>query len=295
MNGAAAQTGKQEHRLAALPPASYHRGNQSGETTMDYTEIKFDVRDNGIATMTLNRPERLNSFSRKMFDEWKDVIARCAFDDNIRVLVITGEGRAFSSGVDLSVLGSDTLSSPAFRFYYRQAHQAFDDLEILEVPVIAAVNGLCYGGGVELALSCDIVLSSENATYCLVENQLGAIPASGACNRMIHHVGLAKTKELIITADPIHAAEARRIGLISQVYKDEEFMDRVYTYAERLLKNSPFAMGMAKHVVNMCVNADMHTGRDIERLAQSVLVQSEDHKEGMAAFFEKREPDFKGK
>ena len=262
---------------------------------MDYTEIKFDVRDDGIATMTLNRPERLNSFSRKMFDEWKDVIARCAFDEKIRVLVITGEGRAFSSGVDLTVLGSDTLSQSAFRFYYRQAHQAFDDMEVIEVPIIAAINGLCYGGGVELALSCDIVLASENATFCLVENQLGAIPASGACNRMIHHVGLAKTKELIITADPINAAEARRIGLISQVYKDEEFMERVYTYAERLLKNSPFAMGMAKHVVNMCVNADMHTGRDIERLAQSVLVTSDDHKEGMAAFFEKRDPVFKGK
>jgi len=262
---------------------------------MDYTEIKFDVRDDGIATMTLHRPERLNSFSRKMFDEWKDVIARCAFDEKIRVLVVTGEGRAFSSGVDLTVLGSDKLQPPAFRFYYRQAHQAFDDLETLEVPVIAAINGLCYGGGVELALSCDIVLASENATFCLVENQLGAIPASGACNRMIHHVGLAKTKELIITADPINAAEARRIGLISQVYKHDEFMDRVYTYAERLLKNSPFAMGMAKHVVNMCVNTDMHTGRDIERLAQSVLVLSEDHMEGMAAFFEKRDPDFKGK
>ena len=262
---------------------------------MDYTEIKFDVRDDGIATMTLHRPERLNSFSRKMFDEWKDVIAQCAFDEKIRVLVVTGEGRAFSSGVDLTVLGSDKLQPPAFRFYYRQAHQAFDDLETLEVPVIAAINGLCYGGGVELALSCDIVLASENATFCLVENQLGAIPASGACNRMIHHVGLAKTKELIITADPINAAEARRIGLISQVFKHDEFMDRVYTYAERLLKNSPFAMGMAKHVVNMCVNTDMHTGRDIERLAQSVLVLSEDHKEGMAAFFEKRDPDFKGK
>ena len=262
---------------------------------MDYTEIKFDVRDNGIATMTLNRPERLNSFSRKMFDEWKDVAARCAFDDKIRVLVVTGEGRAFSSGVDLTVLGSDTLSQSAFRYYYRQAHQAFDDMEVLEVPIIAAINGLCYGGGVELALSCDIVLASENATFCLVENQLGAIPASGACNRMIHHVGLAKTKELIITADPINADEARRIGLISQVYKDDEFMDRVYAYAERLLKNSPFAMGMAKHVVNMCVNTDMHTGRDIERLAQSVLVLSDDHKEGMAAFFEKRDPVFKGK
>ena len=261
---------------------------------MDYTEIDFDLRDDGIATMTLDRPERLNAFTRKMFDEWRDAIARCAYENDIRVLVVTGRGRAFSSGVDLAMLGSDRLNQSAFRFYYRQAHQAFDDLEALEVPVIAAINGLCYGGGVELALSCDVSIASENATFCLVENQLGAIPASGACNRMIHHVGLAKTKELIITADPINAREARRIGLVSQVHQDAELMDRVYAYAERLLKNSPFAMGMAKHVVNMCVNADMHTGRDIERLAQSALVLSEDHKEGMAAFFEKRPPRFKG-
>lgn len=261
---------------------------------MDYTEIDFDLRDDGIATMTLDRPERLNAFTRKMFDEWRDVIARCAYEDDIRVLIVTGRGRAFSSGVDLTMLGSDRLKQSAFRFYYRQAHQAFDDLEALEVPVIAAINGLCYGGGVELALSCDVSIASENATFCLVENQLGAIPASGACNRMIHHVGLAKTKELIITADPINAREARRIGLVSHVHQDVELMSRVYAYAERLLKNSPFAMGMAKHVVNMCVNADMHTGRDIERLAQSALVLSEDHKEGMAAFFEKRPPRFKG-
>ncbi|MEX2453532.1 MAG: enoyl-CoA hydratase/isomerase family protein [Rhodospirillaceae bacterium] len=262
---------------------------------MDYTEIAFDVRPDGIATMTLNRPERLNSFTRKMFDEWRDVTARCAFSDDIRVLVVTGAGRAFSSGVDLTMLGSDHLQPPAFRYYYRQAHQAFDDIEALEIPVIAAINGLCYGGGVELALSCDITLAAGSATFCLVENQLGAIPASGACNRMIHHVGLGKTKELIISADPIDAGEARRIGLVGHVYDDGGFMDAVYDYAGRLLKNSPFAMGMAKHVVNMCVNTDMHTGRDIERLAQSVLVLSEDHKEGMAAFFEKRKPHFRGK
>lgn len=260
---------------------------------MSYETVTFDVREDGIATMTLNRPEKLNSFTRQMFDEWRDVIARVAYDDDVRVFVITGAGRAFSSGVDLSVLGSDK-KPPAFRFYYRQAHQSFDDLEALEKPVIAAVNGVCYGGGVELALSCDITLASDSATFCLVENQLGAIPASGACNRMIHYVGLAKTKEMIITADPIGADEARRIGLINQIFKQDEFMDRVYAYAERLLANSPFAMGMAKHVVNMCVNADMHTGRDIERLAQSVLVLSEDHEEGMKAFFEKRTPKFKG-
>lgn len=261
---------------------------------MSYETVLFDVRDDGIATMTLNRPEKLNTFTRVMFEEWRDVFAKCAYGDDVRVLVITGAGRAFCSGVDLTLLGSD-MKPPAFRYYYRQAHTAFDDLESLEVPVIAAINGMCYGGGVELALSCDIRLGAELSTYCLIENQLGAIPASGACNRMIHHIGLGKTKELIITADPINVEEARRIGLINQMFRGDDFMDRVYGYAERLLKNSPFAMGMAKHVVNMCVNADMHTGRDIERLAQSVLVQSEDHDEGMKAFFEKRDPEFKGK
>ena len=110
---------------------------------MDYTEIAFDVRPDGIATMTLNRPERLNSFTRKMFDEWRDVAARCAYDSDIRILVVTGAGRAFSSGVDLTMLGSDKLDPPAFRYYYREAHQAFDDLQALEVPVIAAIKGLC--------------------------------------------------------------------------------------------------------------------------------------------------------
>lgn len=261
---------------------------------MSYDTITFDIRDDGVATMTLNRPDKLNSFTRDMFEEWRDVFAKCAYGDDVRVLVITGAGRAFCSGVDLTLLGSDK-KPPAFRYYYRQAHVAFDDLESLEVPTIAAINGLCYGGGVELALSCDIRLGSANSTYCLVENQLGAIPASGACNRMIHHIGLGKTKELIISADPISADEAHRINLINQVYSDDVFQERVDAYAKRLTKNSPFAMGLAKHVINMCVNADMHTGRDIERLAQSVLVLSDDHEEGMKAFFEKREPDFKGK
>ena len=261
---------------------------------MAFETITYQVDDDGIAVLTLNRPEKLNSFTRKMFDEWREVIAEAAFSDNVRFLIITGAGRAFSSGVDLTLLGSDKKPS-AFRFYYRQAHQAFDDLEALEVPVIAAINGVCYGGGVELALSCDIRMASDAATFCLIENQLGAIPASGACNRMIHHVGIGKTKELIISADPIDARDAHRIGLVNYVFPAADLLDRTRAYCQRLLKNSPQAMGMAKHVINMCVNADMHTGRDIERMAQSVLVHSEDHKEGMAAFFEKREPKFTGR
>lgn len=261
---------------------------------MSYSAIKFDVRDDGIATMTLNRPEQLNCFNQEMFREWREVVEKVAYDRNIRALVITGAGRAFSSGVDLKILGSEK-TPPEFRFYYRQNHRGFDDLEALEKPVIAAINGICYGGGIELALSCDILFASDNAQFCLIENQLGCIPATGACNRLISFVGLAKTKEMVISAEPIDAQEAWRIGLVNHVVTASDLMSEVYAYAAKLTKKAPFAMGMGKHIINLCLNTDMHTGRYLERLGQSVLVLSEDHREGMQAFFEKREPKFKGR
>lgn len=260
---------------------------------MNYQAIKFEVRDDGIATMTLNRPAALNCFSQDMFREWREVVEKVAYDRDIRVLVITGAGRAFSSGVDLSMLGSEK-SPPEFRFYYRQNHRGFDDLEALEKPVIAAINGICYGGGIELALSCDISFAADDARFCLIENQLGCIPATGACNRLIHFVGLAKTKEMVISAEPIDAQEAWRIGLVNRVVSAADLLPETYRYAEKLLDKAPLAMGMGKHIINLCLNTDVHTGRYLERLGQSVLVLSEDHKEGMNAFFEKRPPKFKG-
>jgi enoyl-CoA hydratase/carnithine racemase len=260
---------------------------------MTYKAIKFEVDGDGIATMTLNRPNKLNCFNQDMFKEWREVVEKVAYDRNIRVLVVTGEGRAFSSGVDLEVLGSDRYSPSEFRYYYRQNHRGFDDLEALEKPVIAAVNGLCYGGGVELALSCDIVISADHADFCLIENQIGCIPATGACNRLIYFVGLAKTKEMVISAKPISAGEAHRIGLVNHVVPKANLMDEVYKYARELLGNSSEAMGMGKHVINLCLNTDMHTGRYLERLGQSALVLGQDHKKGMEAFFHGDKPDFR--
>ena len=261
---------------------------------MAYEHVTYEVRDDGIATMTLNRPEVLNCFDRKMLHEWREVAAEAAYDEKVRVLVVTGAGRGFSSGVDLNVIGSEK-QPPEYRFYYRQNHQGFDDLEALEKPVIAAINGICYGGGVELALSCDIRIAADDARFCLIENQLNAIPASGACNRMIHYIGFGRTKELVMRARPIDAAEAHRIGLVDQVVPAKSLLEKTYEYAEGFLDLAPHAVGMSKHVINMCLNTDMHTGRYIERLAQSVLSRSEDHREGMAAFFEKRKPKFKGR
>jgi enoyl-CoA hydratase/carnithine racemase len=260
---------------------------------MTYETVTFELKD-GVATMTLNRPKNLNCFNQTMFKEWNEIISRCAYDNDVRVLVVTGNGRSFSSGVDLSVLGSDKFNPAQFRYYYRQNHLGFDNLEALEKPVIAAINGLCYGGGVELALSCDILISADDAKFCLIENHIGCIPASGACNRMIHYVGLAKTKELVIRAEPIDAEEAWRIGLVNHVVPAKDLLKEAHAYATNLAKKAPAAMGMAKHVINLCLNTDMHTGRYIERLGQSVLVLSEDHQEGMKAFREKRPPVFTG-
>jgi len=258
---------------------------------MAYSAIKYTVDQDGIATMTLNRPNKLNCFSQEMFREWREVVETIAYDRSVKILVITGEGRAFSSGVDLEVLGSEK-SSAEFRFYYRQNHRGFDDLEALEKPVIAAVNGLCFGGGIELALSCDIIFAADSAQFCLIENHIGCIPATGACNRLIHFVGLAKTKEMVISAAPIDAVEAHRIGLVNHVVPKASLMDEVYAYARKLTRNASEAMGMGKHIINLCLNTDMHTGRYLERLGQSVLVQSPQHKEGMQAFFEGRKPKF---
>jgi enoyl-CoA hydratase/carnithine racemase len=258
---------------------------------MAYSTIKFDVDKDGIATLTLNRPNKLNCFSQDMFREWREVVQKCAYDPKVRVLVIAGEGRAFSSGVDLEVLGSE--KTPAeFRFYYRENHRGFDDLEAIEKPVIAAVHGICYGGGVELALSCDIVIAADDAKFCLIENHIGCIPATGACNRLIHWVGLAKTKEMVISAQPIDAQEAHRIGLVNRVVPWATHMEEVYAYARKLTENASEAMGLGKHIINMCLNTDMATGRHLERLAQSVLVLSPQHAEGMKAFREGRKPKF---
>jgi enoyl-CoA hydratase/carnithine racemase len=258
---------------------------------MSYNAIKFDIDEDGVATLTLNRPDKLNCFNQDMFREWREVVEKCAYDPTIRVLIVTGEGRAFSSGVDLEVLGSERTPAE-FRFYYRQNHRGFDDLEALEKPVIAAVHGICYGGGIELALSCDIVFAADDSRFCLIENHIGCIPATGACNRLIHWIGLAKTKEMVISAQPIDAEEAYRIGLVNRVVPRATLMDEVYDYARKLTVNASEAMGLGKHVINMCLNTDMATGRNIERLAQSVLVLSPQHAEGMQAFREGRKPKF---
>ena len=262
----------------------------------DFETIKVSSPEAGILLITLARPEKLNAFDEHMIREIRSVIWKANFDDAIRVVMLTGEGRAFCAGRDIKGLDfENNLETSGYRAYVRANHEMFDDFENLEKPIIAVVNGICAGGGVEMAVASDFRIASSTASFLLPENQLGVIPASGACSRMIQMIGIGRLKEMVMAALPVQAEEAHRIGLVTRVYPPEKLMDGAMDFARHLLKLAPAAMGMGKHIINMCQNVDTETGRLLERLGQSILIKTEDNKEGMKAFLEKRPPHFKGK
>jgi enoyl-CoA hydratase/carnithine racemase len=262
----------------------------------DFVTIKAEMVEDGILLITLNRPEKLNAFDERMIREMRSVIWKANFDESIRVVVITGAGRAFCAGRDISGLDyENNLLTSQYRAYVRANHELFDDIENMEKPVIAAVNGICAGGGVEMSVACDFRMVATGAEFLLPENQLGVIPASGACSRMIQMIGMGRLKEMVMAALPVGAEEAHRIGLANRVFAPDELMAGTLEFARVLLKRAPQAMGMAKHIINLCQNVDTETGRILERLGQSVLIRTDDNKEGMRAFLEKRRPNFTGR
>jgi enoyl-CoA hydratase/carnithine racemase len=258
--------------------------------------ISVKMAEDGILLITLERPSRLNAFDERMIREMRSVIWKANFDDAIRVIIITGAGRAFCAGRDINGLDyENNLVTSQYRAYVRANHELFDDIEAIEKPVIAAVNGICAGGGVEMAVACDFRMAATGAEFLLPENQLGVIPASGACSRMIQLIGVGRLKEMVMAALPVAAEEAYRIGLVNRVFPPEKLIEETLAFARILLKRAPQAMGMGKHIINMCQNVDTETGRLLERLGQSVLIRTDDNKEGMTAFREKRRPDFTGR
>lgn len=251
--------------------------------------------DSHICWITLDRPERLNAFDWRMLVELREALWQATFDDSVRVIVITGEGRGFCAGRDINELRAQrSLPGNTYRSYVRTNHAVFDDIETLEKPVIAAINGPCAGGGVELAISCDFRIASADAVFTLPEISIGVIPASGACSRMSRIIGVEKLKEMVMTARKYTATEARDMGLVSRVVPPGELAGEAESLAADLMTGAPKAVGLAKHVINTCLSTDLHTGREIERLGQSWLAQSDDSWEGLSAFLEKREPDFHG-
>lgn len=262
------------------------------DNQMDYKTITFEEAG-GIATITLNRPERLNAINEDMRADFSRLFTELQTNERIRVVIITGAGRAFSAGGDIEYFERD-WNTAKFRAENHRLTQFFDELELIEKPVLAAINGPCTGAGLQITLSCDIRIASDQSRYGFRENNIGLIPGAGGCSRLVKLIGYGKAKELIFTGEMIAAEEAERIGLVNRVVAHDELMNHTRQLAEHLLTRAPEALGLAKRILWHAVTSDFQTGRMLEALAQSVLVKTEDHREGIRAFREKRKPQFKG-
>lgn len=254
---------------------------------MAFKNITVEKKDH-VATITMNRPDALNALNMETRMEFLDVIEEMQEDDDVRVVIITGSGRAFVAGSDIKELKETTMLQA------RKIPRLGEAVEDLEKPVIAAVNGFALGGGCEIALACDIVIASENAKFGQPEVNLGVIPGGGGTQRLPLIVGPQKAKELIFTGDLIDAKEAERIGLVNRVVPAGELQTAVRGIAEKIATRSPVAVKLAKAAINRGMRTNMETGLAYEKELYGLSQNTEDKAEGIAAFLAKRAPVFKG-
>lgn len=265
---------------------------------MEYPDAIFEKKDN-ISTLTLNRPEKFNAFSPKLRSSIARAIEYVANDQEIRVLIITGAGKGFCSGFDLSEGRIDlSLQNPAeigLGEQYRYMPMGWISLLLrrLSKPIIAAVNGIAAGGGFGLALACDIRIASEKARFSSAFALRGLVPDSGVSYLLPQIVGRAKALELMWTGDIINAQEALAIGLVTQVVPHEELMNASINLAQRFVQAAPIAVQLIKKEVDRsCV---LEAALEYESYLQNYCLQTEDVQEGISSFLEKRSPIFKGK
>ena len=263
---------------------------------MDYQDIIY-TKDSGIATMTLNRPDQMNAFSPAMSDSMYRAVEDVAQDDEVRVLVITGAGRAFCSGADVKAM-AEGFNRPARQERPREAASGRVSLHVLmqkcDKPIIAAVNGAAVGGGLDLAMACDIRIASDKARFAELYIRRGIVPAAGGTYFLPRLVGIDKACQLIWTGDMIDAREAERIGLVTMVVPHEELESATLELAEKLAKGPPRAIQTSKRAIYDGLDMDLEsTLKHVSSLTREIH-QSEDHKEGAKAFVEKREPVFGG-
>ncbi|MDE0031243.1 MAG: enoyl-CoA hydratase-related protein [Deltaproteobacteria bacterium] len=257
---------------------------------MTFDNIILD-RDGPVAVATLNRPKQLNALSYGLCKDLCTAFEELDRDDSVRVFVITGGERVFAAGADINEMVDATP-------FAGTAHDRLvlrDRLNHLAKPVIAAVSGFALGGGCELAMSCDIIIASESAVFGQPEVNLGVIPGSGGTQRLTHLVGKHKAMELVLTGRFMNAAEAERSGLVNKVVPVEVLLDEAKAMAHAIARKPPIAVRFAKEAILKAANAPLDEGLAFERKSFYTLFASEDRREGMKAFLDKRKPEFKGK
>lgn len=259
---------------------------------MDFEYLLLD-KDDGIATITINRPELLNAINPAVYHELKESLTILSSDSEVKAVIITGAGKkAFIAGADIAAM-SVMSSIEAMRFA-AAGKEAVSRIESMSKPVIAAVNGLALGGGCELALACDFRVASSNAKFGQPEINLGIIPGNGGTQRLTRLVGISKAKEIIMLGDIISAEQALQIGLVHQVVEPEQLMPETVKLAKKLSKKAPVALSMVKRCIHRAIGSDTDDGLESEIDCFAHCFSTLDQKEGMKAFLEKRAPIYKG-
>jgi enoyl-CoA hydratase len=255
---------------------------------MDYENIIFEKEEN-IAIITFNRPEAMNALNNQTRAEFGQAIQDVASDDEIKVLILTGSGKAFVAGSDIKEFNATTP------FAAHNIRRLGEMVEQLEKPVIAAVNGFCLGGGNEIAMGCDIIIASEKAKFGQTEINIGIIPGGGGTQRLQRLIGACRAKELIFTGDIIRAEEADRLGLVNRVVPMDELMPAAKELAKKIATKSAAALKLAKQSINYGMQTNLASGLKYEYELYSLSLSLEDKKEGVNAFLEKRAPKFVGR
>ena len=256
-------------------------------------EVISSVQD-GIAMVTLNRPEAMNSMTVKLYDELRQVIEELQTRSDVRVVIITGAGdKSFSVGGDIRELESLSVDD-RWEQHIKKLSSINTAVENLPVPVIAAINGFALGGGLELALACDIRIAAECASFGVPEVTIGGFPGTGGAVRLPRLIGKGKARELLFTGKRIDAEEADRIGLVEEVVPPAKLMDEAMKLARRIADNSPLGIRAVKQVINQGSEKDTAAAMELSDSLRRPLLSSKDYAEGLTAFKEKRKPRFVG-
>jgi enoyl-CoA hydratase len=248
-------------------------------------------RDEPIAVVLLNRPEALNALNDELMTELVEVLEALDEDDEVHCIVLGGSERAFAAGADIGQMAE----ASAMDMYEARRIDRWDAIRKLRTPLVAAVSGFCLGGGNELAMACDLIVASETARFGQPETGLGIIPGAGGTQRLTRAVGKAKAMDVILTGRFLDAEEAERAGLVARVVAREAWLEEAKAVARAIAAKGPIAQRLAKESVNRAYESTLETGLDYERKALYLAFASEDAREGLTAFTEKRKPDFKGR
>jgi 2-(1,2-epoxy-1,2-dihydrophenyl)acetyl-CoA isomerase len=258
-------------------------------------ETILSERTGGVATVALNRPDKLNAFDATMHEELYDALVEAAEDDEIRCIVLRGEGRGFSAGADLVQIIQNADGAPDLGEYLRGSYSRLVKLMVeTPKPIIAALHGPVYGAGVGIALACDLRIAAESAKFSVAFIKIGLMPDAGVTFFLPRIVGLGRAIEMSMLGDAVDADEAQRIGLVSKVAADDSLAEESQALAERLAALPTAALGRMKAAIHANFEADLETALEREAEGQTFCGYTKDHKEGVAAFFEKREAKFTG-